>query len=498
MAVPNETASESPSPPLPPSSPQPSRNPVRRVRGLLTRNRSMSEKIFGAVADQGFFAGTNFLVNVLLGAWLDPESYGTYVIAYSWFLLLLGFYDALLIEPLGVYGSGKYSKKFREYLGLMFYGHTGLTLIIALIFVIGALAVSVFGTPTHTFAGLDAELKPLLYMTTYRGATNGLMVAALYGTALAAPFILLRWLTRQPFYVMGKPYWSAAGGAIYMVVALITLVILQATGTLSAVTALLLMGFASFVASGALTVTLLKPKLRFEKDELIQSRQVIKDHFDYGKWSTSNRLLQWLASNFGYLIVPVIAGLSGTAALRALNNLIMPLFQINTSLIALLVPMFVRAYENQGKEALDRRVKRLLVVGFGLTSVYGLLVVLFGGPVMHLIYNGKYDHVATLPFLIATAGLPIIFTCSQIINAALNSMRKVKYTFLARLLPTALTVILDALFLSLFGLIGVPLESLITASIVFFSVWRYYNIQIKSGDGGETGNKPTPAPEPVS
>lgn len=486
MASPTETAPETPSP---------SRSPVGRVRGLLTRNRSLTEKIFGAVADQGFFAGTNFLVNVLLGAWLEPESYGTYVIAYSWFLLLLGFYDALLIEPLGVYGSGKYSKKFREYLGLMFYGHAGLTSIIALIFVIGALAVGTFGAPTHPFVGLDSELKPLLYMTTYRGATNGLMAAALYGTALAAPFILMRWLTRQPFYVMGKPHWSAAGGAIYMVAALITLFVLQTTGTLTAVTALLLMGFASFVSSAVLTVTLLKPKLRFEKDELIRSRQVVRDHFDYGKWSTSNRILQWLASNFGYLVVPVIAGLSGTAALRALNNLTMPLYQINTSLIALLVPMFVRAYENQGKEALDRRVKRLLLVGVGFTSAYGLVVVLLGYPLMHFVYNGKYDHVATLPFLLATAGLPIIFTCSQIVNAALNSMRKVKYTFMARLLPTSLTVILDMLFLTLFGLIGVPIESLITASMVFFGVWRYYNIQIKSNDSEK---KTTPTPEPAS
>lgn len=453
------------------------------------------------MADQGFFAGTNFLTNVLLGAWLEPDAYGTYVIAYSWFLLLLSFYDALLIEPMGVYGSGKYNKKLREYLGLMYYGHIGLTAIIALIFVLGALVVGAFGAPTHTFVGLDAELKPLLYMTTYRGATNGLMVAALYGTALAGPFILMRWLTRQPFYVMGKPYWSAAGGAIYMVVALAVLFILQTSGLLSAFTALLMMGFASFVASGTLTVTLLRPKMRFEKNEVIQSRQVVKDHFDYGKWSTSNRLLQWLSSNFGYLVVPMIAGLSGTAALRALNNLIMPLFQINTSLIALLVPSFVRAYESQGKEALDHRVKRLLVVGVALTSAYGLIVVLFGYPLMHFVYNGKYDHVATLPFLIATAGLPIIFTCSQIVNAALNSMRKVKYTFLARLLPTALTVLLDVGFLLVFGLIGVPVESLITASIVFFGVWRYYNRQIKSGDGdkpkadGETA--PTPAPTPA-
>jgi O-antigen/teichoic acid export membrane protein len=328
-------------------------------------------------------------------------------------------------------------------------------------------------------------------MTTVRGATNGLMVAALLGTALAAPFILMRWLTRQPFYIMGAPHWSAAGGAIYFVVSLVVLVVLRSTGLLSAFTGLLMMGFAAFVAAATLTLTRIRPKLRFERTEDLATSKIMRDHFEYGKWSTSNRVLQWLASNFGYLVVPLIAGLAGTASLRALNNLIMPLFQINASLIALLVPSFVRAYESQGAAALDARVRKMLLAGVGLTSLYALAVIVLGGPVMHLIYGGKYDHVATLPFLVATALLPVIYTCSQITNAALNAMRKVKYTFLARLLPTALTVILDVLFLLTIGLIGVPLESLITAGLVFFTVWRFYRRQISAPKPPDAG---APAP----
>ena len=40
-----------------------------------------------AILDQALFAGTNFLVNILLGRWLTPAQYGAFAVVYSFFFL---------------------------------------------------------------------------------------------------------------------------------------------------------------------------------------------------------------------------------------------------------------------------------------------------------------------------------------------------------------------------------------------------------------------------
>ena len=81
-----------------------------------------------AILDQGLFAGSNFLLNVLLARWLDPADYGAFALAYSVFLLLGVFHTAILTEPMLVFGPGKYRERFHEYLGILLRGHCVLML----------------------------------------------------------------------------------------------------------------------------------------------------------------------------------------------------------------------------------------------------------------------------------------------------------------------------------------------------------------------------------
>src|ERR1700685_915370 len=84
-----------------------------------------------AVLDQGLFASSNFLLNVLLARWLAPADYGAFALAYSIFLLLLVLHNALLTAPMLVFGSGKYRERFREYLGVLLRVHFTLMLPVA-------------------------------------------------------------------------------------------------------------------------------------------------------------------------------------------------------------------------------------------------------------------------------------------------------------------------------------------------------------------------------
>jgi O-antigen/teichoic acid export membrane protein len=93
-----------------------------------------------AVLDQCLFAGTNFLVNILLARWLSPEHYGAFVLAFSIFLFLSGFHNALILDPMSVLGPVHYKDRSREYLSSLLWIHAGLTLGLA-IFLVSAAAV---------------------------------------------------------------------------------------------------------------------------------------------------------------------------------------------------------------------------------------------------------------------------------------------------------------------------------------------------------------------
>src|ERR1035437_10172823 len=139
-----------------------------------------------AILDQGLFAGSNFLLNVLLARWIAPADYGAFALAYSVFLLLGVFHSALLTGPMLVFGPGKYRERFPEYIGILLRGHFALMLPCAVLLPVAALLLGWLYSPA--------------------------VGRAFVALAVAAPFILLLWLLRRAFYVRLNPGWAAAGG----------------------------------------------------------------------------------------------------------------------------------------------------------------------------------------------------------------------------------------------------------------------------------------------
>src|SRR4051812_8746383 len=76
-----------------------------------------------AIADQGVFAASNFLLNILLARWLAPENYGAFALVFSTYLSLLLMHNALFTTPMLVFGQGKYREHFAAYLGVLLRCH---------------------------------------------------------------------------------------------------------------------------------------------------------------------------------------------------------------------------------------------------------------------------------------------------------------------------------------------------------------------------------------
>jgi hypothetical protein len=189
---------------------------------VWARIRLWMGKASVAVLDQGVMTGSNFVVGILLGRWLSPAQYGAYAIAYALFLLLSLIFQALILEPMSVFGPSTYRGRLPAYFGILV--RAGLALSILLVV---ALAICSFAE--HRF--LD---------------NRGLSLA-LAGTAVATPCIMLLWLARNAFYVKLSPLGSAVGAFSYSILLLSGVLLMQRQRYVSPLAIFLLMGFSGLL-----------------------------------------------------------------------------------------------------------------------------------------------------------------------------------------------------------------------------------------------------------
>ncbi|MCC7207417.1 MAG: hypothetical protein IT323_08930, partial [Anaerolineae bacterium] len=106
--------------------------------GTSGRLRRWFRKLSSAVGEQAFFSAGSFIFNILLARYLSTEEYGAFAVAYVWFTLVLNLHDGFIVEPMSIYGAGKYGDRLRYYLGYVFLGEGIFVLVAAALLGLGA------------------------------------------------------------------------------------------------------------------------------------------------------------------------------------------------------------------------------------------------------------------------------------------------------------------------------------------------------------------------
>jgi hypothetical protein len=101
-----------------------------------------------AITDQGLFALSSALLNILLARWLLPLEYGAFVIAYSVFLFIGACHTSLFTEPMLVFGSDRYAASLPCYMRVLVRGHWMLTGMWSLLLIMAG-GVSAGSTEPH-------------------------------------------------------------------------------------------------------------------------------------------------------------------------------------------------------------------------------------------------------------------------------------------------------------------------------------------------------------
>ncbi|MEO0559589.1 MAG: glycosyltransferase [Bacteroidota bacterium] len=405
---------------------------MSRLRSLIDSIRSGTWVRTGvwSLADQGLFAGANFVVNVLLARWLPPEGYGAYTVAYTVFLLLGTIHGGYFSEPMLVYGPGRFVKRLEAYLRILLGGQARFSVGVGSVLGAGALGAWASG-----HLGLAMALGAL---------------------AIGQAGILFQWQMRSACYIRTQPQLAATTGVLYAGIVLVGAWGLNHVGGLNEASAIGLMAGASLAAATVITLKLKVP-LRSPRDSALAA-DVVDRHRDYGGWAAGTGVLEWYNGFLPFLLLPLWAGLAETGALRALYNLVLPIVHVFHAFAHLLIPVFVRA----GQAGQLRRQAFLIGGGIGgLAVVYALLLAVLGVPVLSWLYDGKYDAYANLLWLIGL--LPLALAVSNVAQAVLRSQERPQAVFGARAGAAAVASTLGAGLTFVFGVAGALLSNLFAA-----------------------------------
>jgi O-antigen/teichoic acid export membrane protein len=408
-----------------------------------------------AVLGQGLFAGSHFLVNVLLARWLSPEQYGAFALAYAAFLLFFMLYSACVYEPLIVFGSGRYAGRFQEYFRLLARGN---------VLVLVVLSCLMFGTSfllSHFFPSEVAR-----------------DFAAL---SLAAPFVLVTWLGRGGFYARMKPGEAAWGGAVYFFTLLAAMIVLRLAGRLSGSAAFLSMGLAG-LASNAFLFSRFHFRWRGGPGSL-RLKQVWGDHWSYGRWALASAAVSWFPQNIYYVLLPARTGLEGVAALRALTNLINPIIHTLTALAAVLIPALVRNYHQGGIARMNRTMRILIILLVPGSVAYLLLLWSCRSLLFQVLYARKYQEYSTWPLLL-TALVPITTAAAIIAGSGLRAIEKPKWIFWSYAAATASAIVPGLPLTWYSGVLGAAGALLISGTVAgALMAWFFRHSTVQQAKG---------------
>lgn len=399
-------------------------NPITddyRLSSRRSRLLSWGWRGVSAIIDQGLFATSNFVLSILLARWLSPTDYGAFTLVYSVFALVSILHSGLISEPMLVFGSGRHAHHQRKYLHVVLRWHWMFALGLSAGLALAAVSSFVFASPS--------------------------VAAAFFGVAVAAPFLLYRYIGRSATYMVLNPRLAAIAGTIYMGIMLAGIFGFYRMGHLTPTTAFFLMGLAS-LGSGLWLFHRLEPE-RVPPGETPSKHEVLGQHLGYGRWAATTGIVSWLPGQAYYVALPIWASLEATAQLRAVLNLIMPVSHGFAAIGVLLVSALVRLHDHP-------RFRHMVLVGAllftALAAVYWLLLGLYHQPIMLWLYGGQYAVHHRLVWILAF--VPVVYGGTTVLGAALRGLERPDTVFWAYAASSLVTVTLGIGLMIRYGIEG--------------------------------------------
>jgi O-antigen/teichoic acid export membrane protein len=369
----------------------------------------MLSKVAASVADQGVASATNFLLNIFLARWLLPREYGAYSVCWSVLLVMAGFHNALILEPMSVVGPAEYQGRLNPYL--------------------------------FTNSRLNWLVILLLAMITFIAGfayCQDTVRVALFVLAACVPGYLLLLVARRQQYVLNQPVRALRLSVICSCLVFVLIWIARATGRLSALTALAAFGMAcSFgVWFGALWFAAMAGSKA--AGALVPMSEIARQHWRYGKWLFASALLAMGTPDVQTILLSTLVDLKSAGALRALMNFVLPLSQLLTVLSIYALPRLASRSKRWGTHRVLKQGILFPAAITAITGVYLAVLTGFAPQLERLLYGGKMQsYVQWVPLLAASA---LISGVGWSFSTLLRAVQESRHQFIAGITGSAVGI----------------------------------------------------------
>ena len=381
-------------------------------------------KALATIADQGVVSAGNFATTIIIGRACVKEEMGLYLLGFSIVLFVTNLQTALVSSAYIVYSPRLKGRAHARY--------TGSTLIHQLIYNAAVILGLVAGWAASTLWGGIEGLAPLLKVLAF------LMV-----------FISLKEYARQACFAGMRPISAFALDAAVATIQVGGLVGLAYYGLLSARSAYLVIGVGCAVA---VTVWLLSWRNGFALG-LPEAVADFRKNWSYCRWLVACNFV-YLGSNHMYpWLLAWFHGTEDTGVLGACNGV---LFLANPFLLGIgnfLGPKAAHALAEGGIEQMRRMVTKANILCALSLGSFCVLMVVFGGWLVVLLYGQKYAGNGLLVAILALAQLCLGLTVPT--NYALNALERADVQFKSLLVSLAVTATLGLWLVMTLGTLGV-------------------------------------------
>jgi len=377
-----------------------------------------------AVADQALISGSNFIVATLLARWVSPADYGAYSLAFSIFLLLSIIYQAVLLEPMMVFGGTAERDSIRGYLRTLYRIHFAGTSVMFIVLALSAAAATRWGA-----SGVSG---------------------ALVGAAIASPCVLLFWLLRRAFYLDGSVARAATGAVVYCIVLLSGFLLLEWRGLMSSFAAFVCMGAAA-IATSAILFRQLQTTLP-DGGQHRGLAETWKAHWRYGRWALLGSVASWFPAYIYYPLLSTFSGITQSGELRALMNFAQPLAQFYAALSPVFLPYCARQKASRGHGGIVSAAWKVTVLFVGVALGYWALVVPFRSSIFKLVYANNFSNVSYLMPAVALGSL--LWSGAIGVSITLRAMESPKSIFISFCVASAIAAAAGIPATKAFGVSG--------------------------------------------
>jgi O-antigen/teichoic acid export membrane protein len=382
--------------------------PVNAVNGFLLNRHILLPRLtkaFWVLLDQGVFALSNFLTNILFARWLEPVEYGQFAMSFSGCLLFMGLHWASVLEPLLVQSAQTARTKRRGFLKSLVRGHAWLLAII----IIASVGIYIVSLSLQSGSTGLIVVGSLLGGFSLVALTTGRRICAVFVSAKASALIGIA-------YLVGT---IASGALVHQIFALHWFDIWLITGGWSLVGACSTVWVTYRTCSGT------------DKFPLHDIIAFLRGFIGPGFLAA---VCNWMRSDALYLVLGHVGGLAAVAETKAVLNLAAPLLQLNMAAHVTSVVSFSKDPERGSKKSI-----RQIVIGYGIvvTVMYPVLRLLSPG-LVYLAYGNRFEDGAQL-LPIYCVGL-CLTTLDAIISSVFKAHRAIYRSYLSTFVSGAVAV----------------------------------------------------------